>query len=329
MIMSYEREKQLAVEAALSAAKLCEQVRQEMGSEAMEKKDGTPVTVADFGSQAVICRSIADAFPGDQVVGEEEGTPLQEPHMSGILEKVTKYVQRTLSDTTWKSVISWINRGNGEVGPRYWTIDPIDGTKGFLRGDQYAVAVALIEEGEVKVGILACPSLCVNPGDDEGEKGVLFSAVRGQGATMSPMKGGLNTPIQVASLEQNSNLPFVESVETAHCDQNQQHAVAKAAGIQDLSLRVDGQAKYGMVARGEAVLYLRFPSSQSPTYLEKIWDHAAGAIIVEEAGGSVTDMEGRPLDFSHGPDMTDTHGIIAGNVSSHEKVLEVLKLNIY
>ncbi|MGD8984643.1 MAG: 3'(2'),5'-bisphosphate nucleotidase [Desulfobacteraceae bacterium] len=327
--MPYEHEKQVAVEAALSAAKLCEDVRREMGPEAMEKKDGTPVTVADFGSQALVCRTIADAFPGDQVVGEEEGTVLREPDMGVTLEKVTAYVQRTVFEATQEDVINWINRGSGKVGPRYWAIDPIDGTKGFLRGDHYAVAVALIEEGKVKLGILACPSLPIRLGDDPGERGVLFTAVRGQGASLFPMNGAPDSSVRVASLDQNPNLPFVESVESSHCDHSQQHAVAKAAGIQVPSLRVDGQVKYGMVARGEVAIYLRFPSAESATYLEKIWDHAAGAVIVEEAGGRVTDMQGRPLDFSQGPDMLGNQGIIAGNLSIHEKVLEVLRLKSY
>ncbi len=324
--MFYKSEIEVAYQAAVTASGLCEQVRREMGPEAIEKKDGTPVTVADFGSQAVICRTIAQVFPGDPIVGEEEGAALREPNMKGILEKVTAYVQGTLPDVTYESVIHWIDRGNGDVGPRYWTIDPIDGTKGFLRGDQYAVAVALIEGGEVKLGVLACPSLPVDPGDNKGERGVLFSAVRGQGATMFPISGGSHTSLRVTLLEENSDLPLVESVESAHCDHLRQHAVAKAVGIQFPSLKVDGQAKYGIVARGEAVLYLRFPSSETPAYLEKIWDHAAGAIIVGEAGGRVTDMKGRSLDFSSGPDMTQNQGIIAGNAGIHEKVLEVLKL---
>jgi 3'(2'), 5'-bisphosphate nucleotidase len=327
--MPYELERQVAVEAVLCAAKLCEQVRCEMGSEAMEKKDGTPVTVADFGSQALICRSIAHAFPGDQVVGEEEGTSLRKPNMSVTLEKVTAYVQRAVLDATQEDVITWINRGNGEVASRYWTIDPIDGTKGFLRGDHYAVAIALVEGGEVKLGVMACPSLPIRMGGFGGERGVLFAAARGQGASMSSMNSATRTPIHVASLEQNPHLSFVESVESTHCDHAMHHAVAKLAGIRVPPIRVDGQPKYGMVARGEALLYLRFPSVEGATYLEKIWDHAAGAIVVEEAGGRVTDMQGRPLDFSQGPDMVGNQGIIAGNPSIHEKVLEVLRLKSY
>jgi 3'(2'), 5'-bisphosphate nucleotidase len=327
--MPYEHEKQVAVEAALSAAKLCEQVRQEMGPVAVEKKDGTPVTVADFGSQALICRTLSEAFAGDQVIGEEEGSTLREPRMGAILENVTAYVQRTVFEATQEDVITWINRGNGKVGPRFWTIDPIDGTKGFLRGDHYAVAVALIEQGEVKLGVLACPSLQDTAGGDARHGGVLFTAVREQGARMFTMSGTADSSIRVARPSQNPKLPFVESVESSHCDHAQQQAVAEAVGIQVPSLKVDGQVKYGMVARGEAIIYLRFPSADSATYLEKIWDHAAGAIIVEEAGGCVTDMRGRPLDFSHGPDMVGNRGIIAGNASIHEKVLEVLRLRSY
>ena len=324
--MSYEREKQVALEGALSAAKLCEDLRQEMGAEAIEKKDGTPVTVADFGAQALICRTITNAFPADQIVAEEDGTLLGGPSMAGILEKVTLYVQRAFLDATQGDVITWITRGNGAVGPRYWAIDPIDGTKGFLRGDHYAVAVALIEEGEVKLGILACPSLPIIPGDDAGERGVLFTALRGQGASMLAMNGGSDSSIRVATLDQNPDLPLVESVESTHCDHAMQHAVAKLAGIRVPPMRVDGQPKYGIVARGEALLYLRFPSAEGASYLEKIWDHAAGSIIVEEAGGRVTDMQGGALDFSRGPEMVGNRGIIAGNLSIHEKVLEVLRL---
>jgi 3'(2'), 5'-bisphosphate nucleotidase len=327
--MPYEQEKQVSAEAALVAAELCEQVRREMVPQAIEKNDGTPVTVADFVSQAVICRVITEAFPTDPIVGEESAAMLREPDMVEHLEKITAYVQRIAPDAKPESVSAWIDRGTGDVGPRYWTLDPIDGTKGFLRGDQYAVAVALIEGGEVKVGVLACPWLLLNPENPKGDRGMLFVAVRGQGATMVSLNGGDPYPIHVASPHLIANLPFAESFESAHSAHSLQVEVAKAAGIQVPSLRMDGQAKYGAVARGEAVLYLRFLSPESRTYIEKIWDHAAGALIVEEAGGRVTDMHGRPLDFSQGANLNRNEGIIASNGSIHDKILEVLKVKGY
>lgn len=63
-----------------------------------------------------------------------------------------------------------------------WTVDPIDGTKGFLRRDQYAICLALIIDGHVQLGVMGCPNLLVDYKEKEGERGCLFVAVRGQGA---------------------------------------------------------------------------------------------------------------------------------------------------
>lgn len=262
MIVTYEQEKQVALKAAVSAARLCEQVRREPAFEALEKGDGTPVTLADFGSQAVICRAISEAFPDDQIVAEEDAAGLDRPGMAERFGRITAYVQGVLSEASEKPVIDWIDLGRGHVEPRFWAIDPIDGTKGFLRGDQYAVAVALIEEGEVKLGILACPALFVGPGEANGEKGVLFVGALDQGAVMSPLHGGSFKAIHVTEGSESMDLPFVESFESAHSDHAQQKEVAESLGSHMPLLRVDGQPKYGIVARGEAFAYMRFPSSQ-------------------------------------------------------------------
>lgn len=321
--MLYERERQVAVEAALAAAKLCEQVRRDIAPEALEKNDRSPVTVADFGSQAVVCRALAEVFPGDPVVGEEDASVLREPAKVDYLRQVTTQVQALVPNATPEEVTAWVDRGNGEVGPRYWTLDPIDGTKGFLRGDQYAVALALVEQGEVKVGVLACPALCVDSAQSTG--GVLFVAVRGQGATMISIAGGEPQPIRVVSSDNPANLRFVESVEADHSNHAQQEAVAEAVGITAASLRMDSQAKYGAVACGQAALYLRLPSPKSPDYREKIWDHAAGTIVVEEAGGRATDMYGQPLNFSLGAKLSDNRGVIVSNGTIHDAVLAALQ----
>ena len=318
--MSYDREKQVAIEAALAAAKLCQQVRRDI-PEAIEKKDKSPVTVADYGSQAVICKALEDAFPHQPVVGEEDAIQLRQPEMVEVLTKVTNYVGKLIPGATPEQVTGWIDRGNGQVGPRYWTLDPIDGTKGFLRQDQYAVALALVEDGEVKLGVLACPAMSV-----EGtQPGVLYVAMRGEGATMVPLAGGEPRSIHVASREDRANFRFVESVESSHGDQSRQNRVAKAVGITADSVRVDSQAKYGIVASGQAALYLRLPSPKSPDYREKIWDHAAGAIVVEEAGGRVTDMYGKPLNFADGTKMVNNRGVVVSNGVIHDTVLAALQ----
>jgi 3'(2'), 5'-bisphosphate nucleotidase len=320
--MSYQLEKQVAIEAVKLAAKLCQQVRQTIRPEAIEKRDRSPVTIADFGSQAVICKLLAEAFPDNAIVAEEDATALTEPEMSSYLMQVTHQVRALIPGTTSDQVIDWINRGNGAVGQRYWTLDPIDGTKGFLRGEQYAVALALVEAGEVKVGVLACPALSFDAAQDDS--GSLLVAVRHQGAAMVSLAGGDMEPIHVIG-EDTGQFRFVESVEVAHGNQAQQDAVAKAVGISAPPLRMDSQAKYAVVACGQAGLYLRLPSPKTPDYREKIWDHAAGAIIVEEAGGKVTDMHGQPLNFTLDYQLVANQGVVVSNGSCHEAVLAALR----
>ena len=321
--MAYEKEVEVGIEAALSAAKLCQAVRSNI-PDSMEKEDRSPVTIADFGSQAIICHALAQAFPKDPVVGEEDATALRCSEMSEQLAQVSEYVKQELPTVSTDDVIQWIDHGNGEPGERFWTLDPIDGTKGFLRGDQYAIALALLEQGEVKVGIMACPALSLDLAPPLNQEGLLFVAVKGEGTRVRSLSEDNLNAIRVATPDDSEHLRFVESVEAAHGDQSLQNAIAQKAGITSPSLRMDSQAKYGAVASGAAALYLRLPSPKKPDYRENIWDHAAGAIVVEEAGGRVSDMYGKPLDFSVGAKLFQNRGVVVSNGSLHEAVLAAL-----
>ena len=86
---------------------------------------------------------------------------------------------------------------------------------------------------------------------------------------------------------------------------------------------MDSQVKYGLVSRGDASIYLRLPTQKS--YRENIWDHAAGSIIVEEAGGRVTDIQGKPLNFSVGNKLTNNRGVIATNGKLHDLLLKAVQ----
>ncbi|HIK38413.1 MAG: 3'(2'),5'-bisphosphate nucleotidase [Geminocystis sp.] len=310
----YQKEKEIAIAAVRQASRLCEKVRAAIPP-ALAKEDKSPVTVADFGSQAIICKAIREAFPDDPIVAEECAQQLRQPGATEILSQVTRYVQEIIPSATADEVLDWIDYGNGTVGERFWTLDPIDGTKGFLRQDQYAIALALIEGGEVKLGILGCPALW---------DGTLFVAVRDEGSYRMPLTGEEAVRLQVVDSQTGEYFRLVESVESSHGDSERQNAIARAVGITNPSLKVDSQAKYGIVASGRAALYLRLPSPKYPDYRENIWDHAAGAIIVEQAGGIVTDMFGKPLDFFSSPKMINNRGIVASCGSIHQAVLKAL-----
>lgn len=326
--VNYQQEKQVAIEAVTKAAALCAQVRADMVNlDAIEKGDKSPVTVADFGAQALVCQHIKAAFPNDPIVGEEDSADLQEPSNAEQLARVRSYVQQVHPSATDEDVCAWIDAGNATTAARFWTLDPIDGTKGFLRNDQYAIALALIEDGQVQVAALACPALPTSLDDPNSPVGSLFVAVRGQGAEMASLAEGDFAPISVTAAsnkEDASGLRFVESVESGHGNHELQEAIARAAGITQEALRMDSQAKYGAVARGDAALYLRLPSPKYPGYAEKIWDHAAGSLVVEEAGGTVTDMHGKPLDFVSDYKMNDNTGVVVSAGPFHAGVIEAL-----
>jgi 3'(2'), 5'-bisphosphate nucleotidase len=223
-------------------------------------------------------------------------------------------------DVDAERVLDWIDLGAADArGARYWTLDPIDGTKGFLRGEQYAVALGLIENGEVVLGVLGCPNLPF-----EGGVGALFSALRGEVARERSLWDGAapEREISVDSITSASDARFCESVESAHSNQEESARVAEALGIRTQPYRIDSQCKYAAVARNDASIYLRLPARAD--YHEKIWDHAAGKLIVESAGGRVTDVAGRPLDFARGRTLAGNQGVVATNGAIHNEVIEAV-----
>ncbi len=326
--MSFDRELEVAIKAVRAAARVCRGVQQNpLAMESMQKQDESPVTVADFASQAIICRRLAEAFPDDPVVAEEGVAELRKAQRGGL----SKAIARALSPEfgaekpTPSDVLDWIDHGAGSgSSPRFWTLDPIDGTRGFLRDAQYAIALALIEEGFVVAAVLACPKLPVGQGG--AGTGALFAARRGQGAHACALwdeDAQRGAALQVDAVGDPAAARFCESAFAGHSNQKQAAEIAARLGITRPPLRLDSQCKYAAVARGDASIYLRLPTKSR--YREKIWDHAAGMMLVEEAGGRVSDTEGRALDFRCGRELDANRGIVASSGPLHERVLEALR----
>ena len=316
-----------AIQGAIKASALCQKIREDLvAGESILKSDRSPVTIADYGSQAIICKLIKERFPNDTIIAEEDSKELRRPDHSKILEQVTYYVNAFVPTSSSKEVCSWIDFSSNSVSDRFWALDPIDGTKGFLRGDQYVIALALIEKGVVTLGLLACPNLYVDIHQPFGEKGCLFIALKGKGSLQMDSHGVSQRIISVSKVKNPSEAIITESVEPNHADHLAHQRLAQKLNISKPSLRMDSQVKYGILARGEVTLYLRVPSPSEPGYKENIWDHAAGSIIAEEAGGRVTDVLGHPLDFSCGVKMVKNHGILVSNGFLHDVVLKALKM---
>jgi 3'(2'), 5'-bisphosphate nucleotidase len=322
MSTPFEREREVAFEAVREAAALCQAVQSEIDPDVIEKKDRTPVTVADFGSQALICHALREAFPDDPIIAEEDSTALRSNQ--GVMLQVTQQVQQIRSGVTPNTVCDWIDYGDAtEYSDRYWTLDPIDGTKGFVRGDQYALALALVVDGIPQVAALGCPNLPAELGADDAPTGQIFVAIRGEGAVQMSMDDGASTPISVSDTTDPAGGQFTDSYVSAHSSHDTAVETGQALGITADPIRMDSQAKYALVARGDAEIYFRLPRPGSD-YVEKIWDHAAGMLVVEAAGGTVTDVNGDPLDFTHAPLLSENTGIVATNGRFHQTVLDAL-----
>ena len=222
------------------------------------------------------------AFPADPLIGEEDSSALRSD--GNLRSKVVTQV-RSVAPELFRSdddILSAIDRGEAAGGPegRCWALDPIDGTKGFLRGDQYAVALALIENGQVVLGVLGCPNLPRRLDHVGASQGSLFIAVRGQGAKIRSLDAPTEAVIRVSQENDVSQAVRCESVESGHSRQDTAQRIADRLGASKAPQRIDSQAKYGVLARGEVDVYTRLPTKRD--YQEKIWDHAAGAIVVEE-----------------------------------------------
>jgi 3'(2'), 5'-bisphosphate nucleotidase len=321
----YEQERRIASEIVAKVCGLTSRVQDWIvaAGDSLAKGDRSPVTLADLAAQVVVSRRLAESFPDDPLLAEEDSGALEDS--TGMADRVFEQVRENLPQVTREAMVEALDRGDhgGEAG-RYWVLDPIDGTKGFLRGDQYAVALALVVDGTVQVGVLGCPNL---PAPDSAKRqGFLFGATRGAGAASHALDGQIQGEIQVDEIKDAAGAVLCESVEAAHAAHSVQGRIASRLGITAPSYRIDSQCKYAVVARGEASIYLRLPRDTS--YREKVWDHAAGSLVLEEAGGRVSDLHGRPLDFSHGRLLGNRQGIVCTNGTIHEEVLAACRTEL-
>jgi len=317
------------------AARACREVQASLERvKAITKDDKSPVTVADFASQAIVGRILIERLgPGVVLVGEEDSKWLREddhaPHRAATLAAV----RAVWPDADEKSMLDAIDAGAGDTHhASFWTLDPIDGTKGFLRNQQYAIALAYIERGTPVVGVLGCPNLPRNfrkPLDEPDKHGCIYTAIKGAGVSETPADDPGAAPVTIKRLDREPGEPLsiCESVESAHSKQDDTarilaHLAEQGQPARDPA-RLDSQAKYAVTARGQADAYLRLPTRKD--YVERIWDHAAGSLVATEAGCFVTDIRGHALDFSQGRGLEKNKGIVCAPPRIHGLILGAIE----
>lgn len=320
-----------ALEAVANACRIARSVQQNLEQvREITKDDRSPVTVADYAVQAIVAMELKRALGDDvKTVGEEHAGVLREDKHAAVRQAVVGSVQLLHPGASEDAILSAIDDCDHDgSAASYWTLDPVDGTKGFLRGQQYAIALALLEHGSVKLGVMGCPNLPINqsePLDRADKHGTIYMASAGYGTWEYRADDITGTPnhIKVLPEEPTEPLRACESVEAAHSDQSGTAKLIEKLGGAGEPARLDSQAKYAVVARGQADAYLRLPTSKA--YVEKIWDHAAGSLIATEAGAVVSDVAGLSLDFTHGRRLNANRGIICAVAHWHGRIIEAIR----
>lgn len=185
---------------------------------------------------------------------------------------------------------------------RVWMVDPLDGTKEFLeRNGEFVVQIGLTIAGRPTLGVIYQPT------EDR-----LFSGVVGDGAWLEV--GRKRVPLRTS--ERREPEEFVAVLSRSHGSRLADR-MAEVLGVRRVVRIGSAGLKVGAIAEGKADLYLQ------PNSFTRLWDSAAPEALLVAAGGAVSDMLGRPLDYQ-GQETHNLFGFLASNGRIHEQIVEVV-----
>ncbi|XP_057961225.1 putative PAP-specific phosphatase, mitochondrial [Malania oleifera] len=362
----YHIELQAAVDIVERACHLCVDVKSSLFStdgRVLEKNDQTPVTVADFGVQALVSLELHKLFPSIPLVAEEDSAFLRSNNLADfVVHAVSNKVSFEDESFTHSDVLDAIDRGGKgafsfESKPAtYWVLDPIDGTRGFLKGSEalYVVGLALIIEGEIVLGVMGCPNFQQDFSNKSvtdvlkceaipsGSPGIIMIAHVGCGTWMRKLSYMVDATSRV---HDSWTRCFVDGCRLVHqarfcIPDSQVWELLPLSAVFNSTTNADiigereilllptccgSLCKYLMVASGRASVFILQAKIQT---IIKAWDHAVGMICVYEAGGKVTDWKGSLLDLAG--DQAERRviypsgGVLVTNGNLHSKILEII-----
>ncbi|RSL59658.1 hypothetical protein CEP53_005689 [Fusarium sp. AF-6] len=343
MTISYTRERHLAELAVLRASILTKRVQSTVHE--ISKDDNSPVTIADFAAQALLIGAIRAAFPNDALLGEEDSAALRAD--KELREKVYELVSSATDvldplargcalpkPGSAQDMLDLIDLGGCERGGnkgRVWIMDPIDGTAAFLKGQRYAVSLALIEDGKEVIGVLGCPNISaemtrVSEEHVDQKWGTMLTAVRGRGSTTRIMtQSGLEAARPLSPLK-----PFsAENLHIVDCTasmSSRHDLVAKLADDFNTAFPNtevwSSHIRYAALIIGGGDVQFWIPTPQPSKMC--IWDHAGSQLIFTELGGRVTDLDGKEVDFGAGRHLNRNRGLVVARGEIHATLLKAM-----
>ncbi|MFO8017210.1 MAG: inositol monophosphatase family protein [Promethearchaeia archaeon] len=302
--MNYQKELKIATKLVRNASQITSWFKERSFRE-LRKQDKTPVTLADWASQIYIISQLKESFSNDQIIAEEDSSVL----ISTLSSNIRKcYLDLNVTiESNLKSILNY----RGSKSQRKWTIDPVAGTRGFcLPNGIYCIAIGFMIENDPKVCAIHIPNY------KDGTPAT-FRAIKNAGAYAS-YKGGEFQKIHVSS---RSKLDSARMCQSKHNSAPEIYKFADMVGISD-KLVIDSMAKYCKIAEGSYDFYLR----QSNFY-NGSWDFVPGNLLVQEAGGNMTDLKNNSLQFHEECCILSAPGFLASNDMLHDRILEIYNDN--
>lgn len=302
-ITPYYEELRLAIDIVNTASEITEWFRR-FGFQSYQKEDGSPVTVADYATQIYIINRITEKFPNDQIIAEEDDISL--------ISDITKSSINSCYEAL--NIGDKINIENALIkdykhSKRQWTVDPIDGTKGYQKGLFYAIGIGFMINSNPKICSIAVPnySKLVK---------AIFIAEKDQGSKFS-IDNSEFKPIKVS---EQSILKEAKMCQSLHYNKPWVIDFANHVEITNF-VQIDSMAKFCKVADGTADFYIK-PMNKSRSYA---WDFLPGTLLVKEAGGSITDLRGNAIKFKNNKCIVSAPGLIASNSLIHNDIIANIK----
>lgn len=299
-------------------------------------------------------------FPSIPLVAEEDSAFLRSNNLVGSVVDVVKDKATLGDEVTEDNILKAIDRGGKDAyvfAPEpatYWILDPIDGTRGFVKGSEalYVVGLALVVEGKIVLGVMGCPNWHEDCSDNSiigvqenqsSRSGIIMVSHVGCGTWTKRLSDILTNEsphtwtrcsVDSCQMVQGARVTIPESQTwkslplSGLFDAKTDSENIGEGNILLLSACCGSLCKYLMVASGRASVYIQ---GKKATSIIKVWDHAVGIICVHEAGGKVTDWEGSSLDFA--ADQTERRlifpsgGVLVTNGSLHSKIIGMISSN--